>query len=338
MSLSYTTLTVLGGSVASRFSDESLPALPFAYFATVPDALGRMVLYPESVADVPNAGDFAAAVFSSSLPDAVVVLARVDTEDTLRLRFFGRGESRDEYRTEPGLFTGEDLPPSGGNIERLARLFGITEHDLLRELSEVLGATRLDEQFGYGEAKERHAEIADLLSLPPSSVGIGFEHLQRGLTPEAVSPESLRHFPKDSGMQESGLNLRQYALFNPAVGESEARIAARFLPDVIDWEDDFLGEPDPALDTIADLRAHLHAMLPDLSAYSASWVSFVDDRLDLLGVDLGTSTAPVETAIADVAVFTLSPSVPGTLLSRLCAGKSWAVWSYETRQTVVRSA
>lgn len=327
----------MGAGVAARFINGTLPALPFAYFATVPDDRGRMVLYPESVFDVPNVGDFAAALFSTSLPDALVILATVNDEDVLRLRFFQYGESTEEYCTEPGQPSGEELPPSGGDADKLATMFGITDPDLVGELSDVLRAPRLDDQFGFGEAKERHAEIAQLLDLPASSSGIGYESLQRGLMPESITQDGLRHFPTDDGFADAGLKLRQYMLFAPLIEESEAQVAARFLPDVIAWEDDFLEEPTPILGTVATLQNHISTAFPELSEQgSKNWLSVLDDQYDLLEMDLGSSSP--DTDLDHLTIFTLSENVPTVMLAQLCDGMPWAVWSYETRQIVLPSA
>ncbi len=333
MSLSYTTVTVIGPDVAGRFATDSLPALPFAYFATVPDARGCVVLFPETVRDVPNAGDFAAALFSASFPDAIAVLATVDEEDVLRMRFFQTGSSVEEYVTEPGKAIGEDLPPSGGNITKLATVFGLSDADTLAELPALLAAGKYDDALGFGEAKERHGEIAHLLDLPAASVGVGYESLERGLLPDEVEGASLRHFPTDSGFADSGLKLRQYALFHPAAGETDGQIAARFLPDVISWEDDFLQEAIPVLGTAAEIRAQFSRVFAGrVDGSDGNWLSLLDEEYDLLEADLGTFDQPIESTH----LFALSQDIPTALLSRLCEGTPWAVWSYETKQVVSR--
>ncbi|MBC8135812.1 MAG: hypothetical protein H8F28_08010 [Fibrella sp.] len=334
MSLSYSTITVIGTGFSSRFNDGSLPALPFAYFATVPNEQGQMVLYPEMVGDVPNAGDFAAALFSLTFPNAAVVLATDEGEEGLRMRFFSKGDSVDEYRTDPGQVAGEDLAPTGGHIERIAPMFGITDTELIGELSQILRSSRLDDQFGFGETSERHGEIAQLLDLPSFSVGMGYESIQRGLMPNEITPETLRHFPTDSGFSSCGLRLRQYVLFRPAEGESEAQIAARFLSDVIAWEDDFLEEPNPILGTVGTLQNHMFAAFPEVTEQAATnWLSFLDDHYDLIEVDLGNQ--PDTGVMENVRIFTLSQSIPTTLLERLCEGTPWSIWSYESRQVVI---
>jgi hypothetical protein len=266
-------------------------------------------------------------------PDALVVLSVVDEEDVLRMRIFRSGSSVEEYITEPGTVIGEDLPPSMGDVFKLASMFGVSGADTLNELSHLLAAGRYDDELGFGEAKERHGEIAQLLNLPMASVGIGYESLERGLLPDEVERDSLRYFPADIGLTASGLKLRQYALFHPMEGETDGQIAARFLPEVISWEDDFLSEATPVLGTAIDVANHFSRIFAErVDATSRNWLSLLDEENDLLEADLGTS----DQAIDNLHLFSLSQEIPTTLLSQLCEGTPWAVWSYETKRVVTR--
>lgn len=337
MSLSYTSLTVIGPEVASKHSTGAFPALPFAYYLSPAGGQSGVVLYPEAIREVPNAGDFAAALVSTSFPNAVVVLAAVGEEDTLRIRFFYGGDPFDEYLTEPGRVTGEDLPPSGGDCRRLASLFRLTDEGSIEGLNAMLRAPRYDDDYGFGEARERHSEIAQLLRLPQCAVGTGYDSISRGLLPNEVEPDSLKHLAPDSGFDEAGLKLTQYVLFQPSDGENEARIAARFLPDVIAWEEDFLEEPLTSLGSVPIIREHVAARFVARADESpAYWLRILNDRYDLLELDLGNSFP--EDELESVNVFALAQETPTASLARLCEGTPWAVWSYEARQTVVRSA
>ncbi len=333
----YTTLAVCGSVAVSRLREGSFPSLPFAYFVAVPEEGNFVVLFLEAIPDVPNVGDYAAALISSALTEMPVVLAVVNREDTLRLRFFRDGQPVDEYCTEPGLLIGEELPPSGGNARRLAELFALSDADQIAELQDVLSAPRLDERYGFGKAKERHGEIAQLLGLPSASVGVGYESIQHGLIPDNVGPDVLRTVLPDEVFAKSGAMLRQYMIFCPTVGESGAQVAARFLPDVISWEDDFSGEGLPVLGSVADVGNHFADVFPELpQTRNQHWIVIDDGQFGQVTLDLGN--APTESAVEFVLLFSQSRDVPVSFFARLCARTNWAVWGYESRQVMYSPA
>ena len=337
MSSPYSTITLIAPEAVTLFQNGVLPALPLACFWCVPAGGGFLVLYPENVAEVPGASDFCAALIAASLIDSVVVFASVDREESLRLRVFRNGETVDMYQTAPGESIGEDLPPTGGDAHLLADVFGIADPRLVLELKDVLRASRFDEFLGFGEAKERHAEIAHLLDLPPASVGIGYESIERGGIPEGIASGALNYRPPHDGPAPSGAKLRQYALLRTKRGESEAEVAARFLPDVISWEDDFLGEPLPTLGKRDELRAHFADVFPNLagSAFMLR-VAETDDQFGSFALDIGGGAT--DDAIESLPLFTLTQEVPAGLFARLCGRMPWAVWSYESRRIVYRPA
>jgi hypothetical protein len=108
-------------------------------------------------------------------------LAAMDhDDDVLRLDAFSDGVQLDTYDSSPSYFdfdADDDSPPSGG--ARLAEVFGA-------DPTAVENVLRGDYVF----AVERHAALSDLLGLPASACGFGFEYLSRGERPESSDPSA----------------------------------------------------------------------------------------------------------------------------------------------------
>lgn len=194
--------------------------LPLAAFAIpVP---GGFVLYPEPDARTPERGDFLAHYISRRI-DGAVLLSEV-RDDVLRLRFFLNGVTVDEYVAE----TPESDAPTGGDAPALLAAFGAPVSDS-EFLAPLLRAARFDDDYGYGAATDRHAEIADLLGVP-AIAGIGYEQITQGRLPEGVTQSDLR--------QITGTDSRlwQFALLRVPDGTSETETASYLLPDMVSLE------------------------------------------------------------------------------------------------------
>ena len=293
-----------------------------------------MVIYPETINFVPNAGDFVASELSSYL-NCSALLAEVDQQETLRLRLFDAGQPVDEYKTEPGLWIGEDLPPSGGNAARLLLAFDRYDVETQDYLSRLLQAGRYDDEFGFTQAVQRHEEIAELLDLP-ETVGISYEAIQHGILPEGYNADQLSTvypFPETE--------LRQYTLLRPPFPASEEDIATYLLLDIFSLE---LGtekeEWKSNLGTPFEIHTAIQLAGLETQPFAESWLSIRPAAGDcLLHLDCGTnlSQETVETAQLFLS-FPTGQTEGKNLLHRLAQAIKAIVWDVRTRQIVARSA
>ena len=334
MNLRYFTIAVSEGEVGTNIASAGLP---LAYFVTTDDPTGWTMLFPEALSDVPHAGDFIAAWTSSLSPNGKAVLAEVNEEDLFRLRLFANGNSVDEYVVQPGYADGVDLPPSGGNIAAIRAFFAIHDPQTIQDLTDVLTANRYDDAFGFGFAKERHGEIAELLGLPSSSVGMGYDSLSRGGMPEETSPDRIQLVSLERAGANAGMQLRQYVLFITADPESAAQIAARFLPDVISWDDEYLVDEPPMLGTLEQVRTSIleHVSVDQKETLSEkNWLTFTD--ADGYRIEIDLVAGNVGEMLREVRLYslTIGGKIPETFFRQLCRDTTWRIWDYRTRQIV----
>ncbi|MDR2637704.1 MAG: hypothetical protein LBB55_05135 [Zoogloeaceae bacterium] len=132
--------------------------------------------------------------FSSDISrhlNTVAFLVTVHDDDVLYFDVFENGEHRDEYDSCPNYFSEDDefLPPKGGNPEVLCALFNCANMAAVRD---VLYADDEDSEICIF-ATERHRVLAELLQLPASSVGHGYDYLAEGEVPEGLSKDDLIH-------------------------------------------------------------------------------------------------------------------------------------------------
>lgn len=88
-----------------------------------------------------------------------VFLLGVHDDDILGYSLYTDGVEVDTYESCPGYFTGDMLPPKGGDATKLCEAFG-AEH-AVRRVDEILRSPTV------GLAVEQHKDLADALGLPP---------------------------------------------------------------------------------------------------------------------------------------------------------------------------
>lgn len=99
-------------------------------------------------------------------------------DDSILMYFlYENGESRDSYHSKPGYFSGDDLPPSGGDADVLARMFGA-------EASAVEHILRQSFVFEH----ERHQALIAALGLPERSFAIGYNYCRTEGDPAVYRP------------------------------------------------------------------------------------------------------------------------------------------------------
>jgi hypothetical protein len=106
-------------------------------------------------------------------------------DDVLYFELYENGEKTDEYNSTPGYFEGAEISgPTGGDPKRLAAAFGVSD------VAAVEAALRADE---YVFAMERHRDLAEALSLPACSVGVGYTYAEAGELPPGVPGDAYAH-------------------------------------------------------------------------------------------------------------------------------------------------
>lgn len=85
-------------------------------------------------------------------------------DDILGYRLYSNGADEDVYESCPGYFTGEMLPPRGGDARKLCHAFGAEE--AIEAVDAVL------RHPGVGHAREQHQELVAALGLPAFAAGI----------------------------------------------------------------------------------------------------------------------------------------------------------------------
>jgi hypothetical protein len=105
-------------------------------------------------------------------------------DDILWLQFFQNGSSLGgEYVSAPGYFTGQDMPPSGGDAGAIATGFGMpgAAPDVERVLHQGSG------EDGYTFAIQRHSDLLHALKLPEFASAVGFTYLSEGEFPDGLT-------------------------------------------------------------------------------------------------------------------------------------------------------
>jgi hypothetical protein len=107
-------------------------------------------------------------------------------DDILYFELYEDGQKTDEYNSAPGYFNedAEDDRPVGGDAKRLSELFGAADP------GQVEAILRSGE---YVFALERHRDLAEALSLPPCSIGIGYTYASAGELPPGVQEGTYVH-------------------------------------------------------------------------------------------------------------------------------------------------
>lgn len=105
-------------------------------------------------------------------------------DDVLIYMLFASGKKLDEYNSNPGFGTGEDLEPEGGNALLVARTFGV--EDAAQLIKDIL--------HGPGKRKfafEQHEDLVKALGMPSFGVGMGYAYLAEGECPPELEEGAI---------------------------------------------------------------------------------------------------------------------------------------------------
>lgn len=98
--------------------------------------------------------------------NAITIYSTNHDSDILYMFIHKNGELLFSYDSDPGYFTGENLPPK---IEHLDKL--LSEYEYI-DKNEFINILNSDEVF----ADDLHGKIAEILELPAYSVGLGYNY------------------------------------------------------------------------------------------------------------------------------------------------------------------
>ncbi len=121
----------------------------------------------------------------SRATDAPVLAVLNHDDDILCYWLLEHGLVSDSYNSCPDYFgeSGEEESDPGGDANRLCEALSVPS-----------AAAAVDEVLrneDYGFAVDRHTALAAGLGLPPCSVGLGYQYLENGETPEGLDPDQL---------------------------------------------------------------------------------------------------------------------------------------------------
>ena len=122
-------------------------------------------------------------LLSTGLSTPVLAVLNHD-DDILCYWLFENGRTTDEYNSDPGYFSGEDLSPSGGDADRLCSAFGKAE--AAAKIKDIL-----IDQEDYVFAMDRHEALSHSLALPTAALAFGYRYLEADDMPEGIDPENL---------------------------------------------------------------------------------------------------------------------------------------------------
>ncbi|HET7459959.1 MAG TPA: nuclear transport factor 2 family protein [Longimicrobium sp.] len=146
---------------------------------------GCVVVFDELSEDDPDLGAELAAELSRELGGAALS-AMIHDEDIFIFSLARAGQVVDEYNSCPGYFEGDDTPPTGGNAQLLADVFGSGDAGTVER---ILRAPA--KQGAYFLETARHRDFAEALGLPDHAVGLGFGYIYQGEADE-LEPELAR--------------------------------------------------------------------------------------------------------------------------------------------------
>lgn len=165
-----------------------------------PDLGGWIVIYDqESDKFDLNELESLALTISTRLSCTAVASFNAD-DDVLWLGIYENGKLSTRYTSEKKHFEdGGEFPLIPEVAEVLCRVFQSPEkHEQVRKILRrphgVLGLLSLFSKIRIAYITEvfRHGDLAETLGLPLASVGLGYEYVNRGETPEGLSRGKLR--------------------------------------------------------------------------------------------------------------------------------------------------
>jgi len=165
-----------------------------------PDMGGWIIVYDqESDKFDLNELESLALTLSTRLQCAALASFNAD-DDVLWLGIYENGKLVTRYASDKKQFEdGGEFPFVPEVAEVLCRIFKVPEKNqqvrkILRRPHGILGllSTFLKIRIAYLVEVLRHGDLAETLGIPLASVGLGYEYVNRGETPEGLSRGNLR--------------------------------------------------------------------------------------------------------------------------------------------------
>ena len=165
-----------------------------------PDMGGWIIVYDQE-SDKFDLNELESLAFTLSTRLHCTALASFNADDdVLWLGIFENGKLATRYASEKKQFEdGGEFPLVPEVAEVLCRVFEAPEKNqrvrkILRRPHGILGllSTFFKVRIAYLVEVFRHGDLAETLGIPLASVGLGYEYINRGETPEGLSRGNLR--------------------------------------------------------------------------------------------------------------------------------------------------
>ena len=193
----YTNICVKGAEQAKVVA--ALDELGRRAYVT-PDMGGWIIVYDqESDKFDLNELESLALTLSTRLQCTALASFNAD-DDVLWLGIYEGGKLTTRYASQKSQFEdGGEFPLVPEVAEVLCRIFEVPEKNqqvrkILRRPHGILGllSLLLKVRIAYVVEVLRHGDLAETLGIPMASVGLGYEYINRGETPEGLSHGNLR--------------------------------------------------------------------------------------------------------------------------------------------------
>jgi hypothetical protein len=165
-----------------------------------PEKDGWIVVYDRQCDEFDlNALESLALTLSTRLACTALASFNAD-DDVLWLGVWENGVLATRYASSLREFEdGDEFPSLEESAQVLARVFGKPETSrqvlgILRKSHGALGLLSLffKMRFAYVTEIERHQDLAGILGMPRASIGLGFQYVDRGETPDDMERAALR--------------------------------------------------------------------------------------------------------------------------------------------------
>jgi hypothetical protein len=150
-----------------------------------PPTDGYVVVYEEQSDAQDEVAIARVGALLSRAADAPVLAVLNHDDDILCYWLLEQGQVSDSYNSCPDYFgeSDEEESDSGGDAKRLCEALSVPT--ATAAVDEVLRSA------DYVFAIDRHTALAEGLGLPPCSVGLGYQYLENGESPEGLDPDQI---------------------------------------------------------------------------------------------------------------------------------------------------